>query len=261
MSPVLPFISLLNLFTFLWHFIWTPNVPVITLLKNYDWMYGTAQAQHRKCLQVSICSRENIANKRGVAHEQNTCHASFISRINTHDRNMSHAPFISNYSRASKCLLVSTRDIALSGTDENQSYHRKISIDFSWIECYTWPMAENYVYQIFRHQTTIPDHYPIILYTSKFSTFLHRISILWSFFMFIFKYFGSIFCFAGFGIQFQSLSWTLTIHIRFYKSVYTTVTNIYFLVNHCRAVYPATLCSWQYHYSKKDNTRLLEMFC
>jgi len=52
-----------------------------------------------------------IANKRGVAHEHNTCHALF--RVNNWEQNMFHAPLIRNYSSTSKCLLVSTHDIAL----------------------------------------------------------------------------------------------------------------------------------------------------
>jgi len=48
-----------------------------------------------------------------VAHEQNTCHASFISGVNACKRNVCHAPLISDYSSVSKCLLVSTCDVAL----------------------------------------------------------------------------------------------------------------------------------------------------
>ena len=41
------------------------------------------------------------------------CHPSFISRANTREQNVCHAPLISDYSSASKCLLASTRDVAL----------------------------------------------------------------------------------------------------------------------------------------------------
>ena len=77
-------------------------------------VYGTAQVQRRKCSRVRICAHARmITNKRGMTHERNACHASFISAVNICKQNMCHAPFISDYSRVSKCLLVSTHTIAL----------------------------------------------------------------------------------------------------------------------------------------------------
>jgi len=61
---------------------------------------------------ASACMR-TIANKTGVVHEWNTRHASFISGLNTRKWNVCHAPFIGYYSRASRCLLASTRNVAL----------------------------------------------------------------------------------------------------------------------------------------------------
>ena len=37
----------------------------------------------------------------------------YVGGVNTRKQNMCHAPFISDYSRASKCLLMSTHDVAL----------------------------------------------------------------------------------------------------------------------------------------------------
>jgi len=70
--------------------------------------------------QAFACARI-ITNKRGMAHERNTYHASFISGLNTCKQNVCHTPFISDYSCTSKYLLTSTHDIAL------ERYHTKIA--------------------------------------------------------------------------------------------------------------------------------------
>jgi len=81
-----------------------------------------------------VCTRI-IANKSGMAHEWNVCHASFIYGVNTCERNMCHAPFISGYSRVSKGLLVSTCDVAL------EQYHRHVPMlctQLVWLATVNW---------------------------------------------------------------------------------------------------------------------------